>query len=79
MLAERSTRIVNSGLPGGGGIRSSHVGFSSTTSGTAAATAISTTTTHHRHAGKRRRPATAYQPSNATVATASGAHIANGM
>ena len=28
MLADRSTRIVSSGLPGGGGVRSTHVGLS---------------------------------------------------
>jgi hypothetical protein len=49
------------------------------TSGTAAARAISVTTVHHFRAGKRRRPATAYQPNSAATATANGTHIASGM
>ena len=80
MLAERSTRIVSSGLPGGGGIRSNHVGFEQD---------------HQRH-GRGQRPSASRQSttfarasggvrprrtsaSSAAVARARGTHIASGM
>ncbi len=78
MLAERSTSTVNSGLPGGGGTCSIHVGFSKIASGMANAAAMSPSTVHRPRAGKRPRQAAAYHPHSAAAAKANGTHNASG-
>src|SRR5262247_2573465 len=71
MLADRSTRIVNRGLPGGGGMRSIHVGLSRSASGNRKPADISVMIAAQRRrdiADGRRQ---AYQTTSAPAANAS--------